>query len=202
MPSPADPPCYRSVMATRKQIAANRANAQKSTGPKTPEGKSASRNNAFQTGIYAEIESTPYENAADLQALTDEFYAQFPPATPEQRTLVDIVIRSEWLLRRSARGEAHYWNQKRVRHFDGPVALDDRDVVGRDYTRLQWRLNSLQRNLFSALDRLRDLHPRPLQSTESEPLNPELGSFCSNTRTLGQNPSANPGTPQSSTAVG
>ena len=28
-------------MATRKQIAAKRANAQKSTGPKTPEGKAA-----------------------------------------------------------------------------------------------------------------------------------------------------------------
>jgi len=189
-------------MATRKQIAANRANAQKSTGPKTPEGKAASRNNAFKTGIYAEIESTPYENAADLQALTAEFYAQFPPATPEQRTLVDIVIRSEWLLRRSARGEAHYWNQKRVRHFDGPVALDDRDVVGRDYTRLQWRLNSLQRNLFSALDRLRDLHPYPRQPAESKSVTPKLGSFCSSTGEPSQNPAANPETSQPSTAVG
>jgi hypothetical protein len=168
-------------MATIKQIAANRANAQKSTGPRTPEGKSVSRSNACKTGIYAALESTPYEQASDLETLTAEFYAQFPPATAEERTLVDLVIRNEWLRRRSARGEAHYWNQKRVRHFDGPVALDDRDVVGRDYTRLQWRLNSLQHNLFTALDRLRDLHQSPRQSTDPEALNPELGSFCSST---------------------
>ena len=38
-------------MTTRKQIDANRRNAQNSTGPKTPEGKEASRQNALKHGL-------------------------------------------------------------------------------------------------------------------------------------------------------
>ena len=42
-------------MATAAQIAANRRNALKSTGPKTGQGKRASARNAVKHGIYAEI---------------------------------------------------------------------------------------------------------------------------------------------------
>ena len=38
-------------MATDKQIAANRANAQKSTGPKTAPGRWKSSRNAFRHGL-------------------------------------------------------------------------------------------------------------------------------------------------------
>ena len=38
-------------MATERQIAANRANAQKSTGPKTAAGRSKSSRNAFRHGL-------------------------------------------------------------------------------------------------------------------------------------------------------
>jgi hypothetical protein len=38
-------------MATEKQIAANRANAKRSTGPKTPSGKRRSSGNAFKHGL-------------------------------------------------------------------------------------------------------------------------------------------------------
>ncbi len=38
-------------MATAAQIAANQANAQKSTGPKTPPGKAASSRNATKHGL-------------------------------------------------------------------------------------------------------------------------------------------------------
>lgn len=41
-------------MATQKQLCANRANANKSTGPRSPEGKSISRRNAVTHGAYAE----------------------------------------------------------------------------------------------------------------------------------------------------
>src|SRR5436309_8671963 len=103
-------------MASLKQIAANRANAQKSTGPATPEGKAASRFNALKTGICTQAEVLPNELAADLDTLTSQFYLQFAPATPEEVCLVDIAVRNEWLLRRMAGVEANYWNLKHKRH--------------------------------------------------------------------------------------
>ena len=42
-------------MATPAQIAANRRNALKSTGPKTGQGKRASSRNAVKHGVYAQI---------------------------------------------------------------------------------------------------------------------------------------------------
>ena len=44
-------------MATEKQIAANRANARRSTGPKTVAGKMASSRNAFRHGLSLALAS-------------------------------------------------------------------------------------------------------------------------------------------------
>ena len=44
-------------MSSQAQIAANRANAQLSTGPRTEEGKAASSRNAYRHGLFAAIES-------------------------------------------------------------------------------------------------------------------------------------------------
>ena len=41
-------------MATRAQIAANRRNAKKSTGPKTAGGKAAAARNSLKHGLLAE----------------------------------------------------------------------------------------------------------------------------------------------------
>ena len=43
-------------MASDRQIEANCLNAQKSTGPKTEEGKAASRDNAWKHGMAAEVD--------------------------------------------------------------------------------------------------------------------------------------------------
>src|SRR4051794_31061869 len=88
-------------MPTPKQFAANRRNAQKSTGPRTPEGKAAASRNALKTGIDAQAETMlPFEDPAKLEALTRDYYDRFHPGTPEQRCLVDVLISGEWQLRR------------------------------------------------------------------------------------------------------
>ena len=41
-------------MATQAQTSANRANSQKSTGPRTAEGKAAVSQNAFKHGLFVD----------------------------------------------------------------------------------------------------------------------------------------------------
>jgi len=59
-------------MVSDKQLAANRANAQRSTGPRTPEGKAIARYNALTHGILARAvipeALTPYESLVNLRA--------------------------------------------------------------------------------------------------------------------------------------
>ena len=56
-------------MATAEQIEANRLNAQKSTGPKTDEGKASVRRNAIKHGMTARtiMPVLPQEDQDTLQ---------------------------------------------------------------------------------------------------------------------------------------
>ena len=73
-------------MATFNQFEANRLNAQKSTGPRTPAGKEASRFNALKHGIDARHTIIPGENQADLERLANEYQDQLRPETSSNAT--------------------------------------------------------------------------------------------------------------------
>ncbi len=95
---------------TDKQLAANRRNAQKSTGPRTAEGKAVSRYNALKHGILARAvippALAPYESRADFDRLVEAFQDQFAPATPLEALLVQQVAVIYWRLARLYRAEA------------------------------------------------------------------------------------------------
>ncbi len=93
-------------MATPAQITANRANAQKSTGPRSVEGKSASRFNAPKHGIDAASTVIPGEDPADYDALADDYHRDFHPQSPSESFHVDTMLRADWQKRRLERVEA------------------------------------------------------------------------------------------------
>jgi hypothetical protein len=64
-------------MSTQNQIEANRANAQRSTGPRTEEGKAASSKNATTHGLCSRNVFLPGENPEDWQKIHDNFRAHF-----------------------------------------------------------------------------------------------------------------------------
>jgi len=87
-------------MATDLQIAANRLNALKATGPKTHEGKAAVSQNALKTGLHAKSDVIATESREEYEALIAEYYDRYQPCVPEERCLVDNLVTAEWLGRR------------------------------------------------------------------------------------------------------
>ncbi len=72
------------LMPSEKQIAANRANAKKSTGPNTEDGKSISCQNAVKTGLDAKSEVMRCESRPEYDLLIAEYYARFPARHPRK----------------------------------------------------------------------------------------------------------------------
>jgi hypothetical protein len=93
-----------SIISEAKR-AANRANAQKSAGPKSAGGKLASRFNALKHGLCAEQAVLPGEDAHDFVALSHEMLARFRPVGRAERALVDRAALQLWRLRRAGLAE-------------------------------------------------------------------------------------------------
>jgi hypothetical protein len=88
-------------MASAKQIAANRRNAQKSTGPRTPQGKLKSRCNALRHGLTAETVIDVFENVEDYQTFEQALLAHYAPASIVARELTLRLASLLWRLRRA-----------------------------------------------------------------------------------------------------
>ena len=86
------------LMATERQIEANRLNAQKSTGPRTEEGKALSCRNALTHGLTAI--TMPADDAEAVQKRTSEFTELFPPTNEWEFQLVTTMAREEIRLER------------------------------------------------------------------------------------------------------
>ncbi len=170
-------------MPTLSQIEANRRNSQKSTGPRSPEGKAISRFNALKSGVNAKSQVIPGEDASALDALASDYHLQFQPATPLECFLVDSLVNADWQLRRLRRVEAQLWG------FHTDAAKDETDGIDEDYplghvfqrgidafNRLQRRIDSTERSYYRAL---KELQRRPAGRTTgpSEPVPEELASF-------------------------
>ena len=79
-------------MATEKQTAANRLNAQKSTGPRTPEGRAAVRLNGVTHGLTAKTLVLKGESEDDFKALFESLESEHEPTTPTEETLVAQLV--------------------------------------------------------------------------------------------------------------
>ena len=74
--------------ASEAQIAANRANAQRSKGPTTVEGKENSRRNALKHGLTGEGVVLPNEDAAEVERRLVAFQEELQPTGEVGRSLV------------------------------------------------------------------------------------------------------------------
>src|SRR6266403_6184799 len=93
-------------MATIKQIEANRRNALKSTGPRTPEAKAAVSMNALRHGLRARTVVLPAENSEEFHQLCNDLEVEWHPQSRTEHFYLEQMAVSQWKLTRMEVGEA------------------------------------------------------------------------------------------------
>ena len=140
-----DPNKATSANASEKQIVANRTNALKSTGPKTPAGKALVAMNSVAHGIYSV--SPVIEEIESKRSWTAYRFAMLDCLAPVgmvEMTLAERITLAAWRLRRVARFEAEQ------------IRLEQEDALEEVGRRLGYKLN-------------RDLDEAGLQQMLAEP---------------------------------
>jgi hypothetical protein len=144
-------------MASPAQITANRANALLSTGPATPETKSAVRHNAIKYGIHAKSLVIPGEDPEEFEAFKQFQQDACNPQDTAEQQCVDQLVMNLWRLNRLQNAEAEIWTAAMENGATLGDALESKspllDRVGRMIDRLQRSI----RQITKELDRLQAL---------------------------------------------
>src|ERR1022692_2002163 len=94
------------IMSTISQTLARRANAKRSQGPKTEEGKSASSRNRLQFGFFSRDPLIPGEDLAEWNEYRAALLESLAPVGRAEEMLAERIIDSAWRLRRFSVVEA------------------------------------------------------------------------------------------------
>ena len=93
-------------MTSEKQVAANRDNAEKSTGPQTQEGKARSSGNAVKHGLTAKDRVVlADESREQFEAMRLLLLEEMQMGSALEKVLIEEIAASAWRLRRIARIE-------------------------------------------------------------------------------------------------
>ena len=154
-------------MSTQAQIEANRRNAQKSTGPKTDEGKAAVARNAIKHGIFCQHLILPGESAEELEALRQGIYQRLRPADELEKLYVERIVVAAWKIRRLLANDcASYENPREWSPGMYDLETGQRLVTSleRAWDKAMSELMKLQKNRPDDTD-----DPMPVASEENKP---------------------------------
>jgi hypothetical protein len=87
-------------MSSTAKLEANRANARKSTGPRTEQGKRESARNAVKHGLTARHLVLSIEEQSDFDQLRSDLIAEHQPAGTQEFLLVTQIADAFWRLQR------------------------------------------------------------------------------------------------------
>ncbi len=90
---------------TEIQARANHLNAQRSTGPRTPEGKAISSGNARKLGLFSSRQNVRPDESPDWEALRDAFLEELRPEGILEETFALDIVNAHWRLRRCTAAE-------------------------------------------------------------------------------------------------
>ena len=148
-------------MATIHQIDANRRNALKSTGPKTPEGKAAVSMNSLRHGLRARTVVLPGENREEFDQLCDDLEREWEPQSRTAKFYLEQMAVSQWKLTRMEVAEAGIFKES----LSAKVQLPLLDRLWQAQGRLERSYARAQREL----ERLQPYRPRKFHQRKEEP---------------------------------
>ena len=151
------------------RAALNRANAQLSTGPRTPAGKLRSSLNALTHGLTGHTVLLPSEDPAAHQRHTQEFFDEYQPQGPTEKQLVQELIDTSWRLNRVPALEAEVLS--RAANPPTPEAAIQFDIVDAHLVidRLALYSHRLSRQFHKTLEQLRDIQAERRTKEERDP---------------------------------
>jgi hypothetical protein len=173
-------------MSTESQIQANRRNSQKSTGPRSAEGKAVVAKNAVKHGLFALETLIKGENREDFDLFHDQFLEELNPAGAVETMLAERIVSLGWRLMRVVRIQDQVFDvmiekdepspmQKKINLMKPKEMRDDRRgagpelVLGRavisdmSNSRVLERLLMYERRIENSLHKtLDELHKRKL----------------------------------------
>jgi hypothetical protein len=117
-----------------QRLAANRANAARSTGPRTPQGKARSAQNArkhqFTGSTFAVVR---LEDLQEIAHLRDDLIALYQPVNSQELFALERVALAQHAILRGARLESGFFTACLDASFDGagePIRLMDPIIAG------------------------------------------------------------------------
>ena len=114
-------------MTSLRQIDANRLNATRSTGPRTPAGKALVALNAMKHGLLSRESLVKSESEPELVDFGKRLRAQLAPVGELELLLADRIVSTAWRLRRLIAVETMLFNRD-----------DKLDAAFNGYGRRKW----------------------------------------------------------------
>jgi hypothetical protein len=111
-------------MTSQRQLEANQANAKRSTGPRTLDGRARSRMNAVKHGLTAKYIVIGDEDPDEFEALRADLESDFQPSTRLEYELVDRLAGLLWRLRRVPGVEAALVKARQVEAWQNSEHAD------------------------------------------------------------------------------
>jgi hypothetical protein len=118
---------------SQRKIEANRANARRSTGPRTPRGKRAASRNALAHGLTGRAALLPGDDPEEYRRFVHAVLQELDPHGPMQEELVGEIANLSWKLRRAPGAEAILLARKHLQGREEPDEVIVNMILDRSY---------------------------------------------------------------------
>jgi len=133
------------------RLAANTANAQHSTGPRTPQGQARSSQNARTHGLTSRGVIIGPDETEEFEQLLNNYETEVKPQGHIQQTLFEELVGAAWNLRRAGRMEAALCSN--ISYHD---LLED-EKIQKKLDRLARNMTRIERTFHRSLKELKAL---------------------------------------------